>query len=240
MTPEEMPSAGEAWPAGQPMPSTNNASKQKYQLNCPAFKKPVTKTQTTHFGGKCDDLNGSTYDCSDPQQAANIYYTKTTKEIVEYVCRTYKYGANIRLAVETLVLPTFTKPSDPPTEATRTQVRMWEKLVDKFIKEETHLEENIKTTYSLILRQCIEAMRAKLESKPNHQIIAAASNGIKLMKNIKSVMFISFQSQKYRHAALHESKIQLCLLKQDKQMMVQIYLDRFQNSVKVIDHYVAR
>jgi hypothetical protein len=83
---------------------------------------------------------------------------------------------------------------------------MWERRVDKLIKKESHLTENIRTTYSLILGQCTDAMGAKLESKPDHQTIATASNGIQLMKNIKLVLF-SFQSQKYRHAALHESKI---------------------------------
>ena len=95
------------------------------------------------------------------------------------------------MAIETLVLTTF--PLDPPTEASRTQVRMWEKRVDELIKKESHLTENIRTIYLLILGQCTDAMRAKLESKPDHQAIAMAFDGIQLMKNIKLVMF-SFQS----------------------------------------------
>jgi hypothetical protein len=67
-------------------------------------------------------------------------YAKTTKEIGEYVGRACKYGADIRQAIETLAVPTFTKPTDPPTEATRSQIRIWEKRIDEFVKKETHLE----------------------------------------------------------------------------------------------------
>ena len=162
-------------------------------------------------------------------------YAKTTREIGEYVGRTYKYGADIRRAIETLAVPTLTEPMDPPTEATRSQIRIWEKRIDEFVKKETHLEENIKTVYSLIFGQCTEAIRAKLESVGNHQAISVASNGIELLKNIKTIMY-NFQSQKYGPLGLHESKRRFYLMSQDKHMTVTIYLERFQNSVEVIEH----
>ena len=71
-------------------------------------------------------------------------FVKTTKEVAEYVGRTYKYGGDIRLAVEDLKLPIINEPSDPPAGATRTQERIWEKQVDEYVKRSTHLNENIK------------------------------------------------------------------------------------------------
>jgi hypothetical protein len=47
-----------------------------------AYKKPTERE--TQFEGKCDDLAGYTYDCSDSRLAADMY-TKTTKEIAEHV-----------------------------------------------------------------------------------------------------------------------------------------------------------
>lgn len=55
------------------------------------------------FEGKCSELKGHIYDCSDSRQAE--VYSKTTKEIAEYVGRNYKYGGDARLAVESLALP---------------------------------------------------------------------------------------------------------------------------------------
>ena len=52
------------------------------------------------FEGKCEDLKGHIYDCSDAKQSD--LFTKTTKELAEYVGRTYKHGGDIRLAVENL------------------------------------------------------------------------------------------------------------------------------------------
>lgn len=46
-------------------------------------------------------------------------YNNTTKEIAKYVGRTYTYGGDIRLTIETLEAPTFTQPTDPPTDATK-------------------------------------------------------------------------------------------------------------------------
>ena len=45
------------------------------------------------FEGKCDELKGQIYDCSDSRQSD--MFTKSTKEIAEYVGRTYKYGGDI-------------------------------------------------------------------------------------------------------------------------------------------------
>jgi hypothetical protein len=39
------------------------------------------------------------------------------KEIAEFVGRTYTYGGDARLAVETLSLPTLVIPTDPPEGA---------------------------------------------------------------------------------------------------------------------------
>jgi hypothetical protein len=58
----------------------------------------TNETTTMNFEGKCDDLSGYIYDCADPKQAADMY-TNTTKEISEYVGRTYKFGGEIRQVI---------------------------------------------------------------------------------------------------------------------------------------------
>jgi hypothetical protein len=80
-----------------------------------------TSPKEPRFEGRCSDLSGHIYDCSNTRQAD--VYAKTTREVAEYVGRTYNYGTNAKIAVvETLALPTFlTMPSDPPTGATESQ-----------------------------------------------------------------------------------------------------------------------
>jgi hypothetical protein len=163
-----------------------------------------TAPRVSKFEGRCEDLSGHIYDYVNPRQAAD-QFTKTTREICEYVGRTYKYGADTKMALETMAEPTFTEPTDPDATATRTQVRNWEKQVDEHVKRGSMLTESLKSAYSLIYGQCSNAMRAKLESRPNHIAIEGAADLIGLLENIRTVMF-HFQSQRYAPLALHKAK----------------------------------
>jgi hypothetical protein len=69
---------------------------------------------------------------------------------VEYVGRTYRYRSDIRLAIENLVMPVLDIPNVPPTSASKTETRIWEKEVDEYVKPKMYLQENTKTLYSLV------------------------------------------------------------------------------------------
>jgi hypothetical protein len=57
-------------------------------------KKTVTmnKSFAPKFEGKCADLKGHVYNCSDDARELDQQFMKTTCEIAEYLGRTYKYG----------------------------------------------------------------------------------------------------------------------------------------------------
>ena len=76
--------------------------KLPYRYGIHGNQKNVVSRQPK-FEGKCDELKGHVYDCSDARQAD--LFIKTTKEVAEFVGRTYKYGGDIRLAVENLQVP---------------------------------------------------------------------------------------------------------------------------------------
>ena len=79
------------------------------------FKKSVVRQPK--FEGKCEELHGHVYDCTDSRQSDQ--FTKTTKEVAEYIGRTYRYGGDARLAVEKLKKPVFDEPRDPPEDANK-------------------------------------------------------------------------------------------------------------------------
>jgi hypothetical protein len=185
------------------------------------------------FDGKCEELKGHIFDCTDVRQSDQ--YSRTVKEIAEFVGRTYKYGADARMAVEQLARPTLEAPSDPPDDATKTQLRIWEKKVDEFVKRETYLDENLKTIYSLVWGQCTDIMRQKVESLETFESTSAAYDGIGLLKAIKDVVF-NFQSQKYLPHALHESTRRFYLCQQARHVTTTAYLEQFQNVVDVVEH----
>jgi hypothetical protein len=61
----------------------------------------------------------------------------------------FKYGSDVRLAIQNLFLPILIKPADPVAGANLTQHRIWEKQVDEFMRCQMYLTENMKTMYSL-------------------------------------------------------------------------------------------
>lgn len=155
------------------------------------------------FEGKCVDLKGHIYDCSDAKQSD--IFAKTTKEVAGYVGRTFKYGGDMQIAVENLELPSIEIPTDPPDDASKTELRIWEKGVDEHVRRINYLKENVKTLYSLIWGQCTDIMQQKVEAMEDFEVMSAAGDGMLLLKAIKNITY-HFQSQKYVPHSLYESK----------------------------------
>jgi len=143
------------------------------------FQRPAVALRQAKFEGKCDALKGHIYDYSDARQAD--LFTKTTKEIAEFVGRTYKYGSDTRLAVEGLALPTLTMPTDPDASASKTELKIWDENVKEFVKRSNYLSENVKTLYSLVWGQCTDIMRQKIEALDNFSTMSLSSDGLGLL-----------------------------------------------------------
>ena len=189
--------------------------------------------RTPKFEGKCPDLKGHIYDASDSRQSDQ--YMKTTREIAEYVGRTYKYGGDVRLAVETLTIPTFPVPTDPAAGASRTDIRIWEKLVDEHVKRLSHLTENIKTLYSLVWGQCSDVMRQKIEAHATYAAIYNSGDGLGLLRALKTTAF-HFQGQKYIGHSVQEALKRYYNCAQGKFATTQSYMEHFQNTLDVVVH----
>jgi hypothetical protein len=155
------------------------------------------------FEGKVDALKGFYYDCSDVKQSD--MFAKTTKEIAGYVGRTYKFGGDTRIAVETQETPKFAVPADPPDDASKATLRMWEKKVDSISKREDQLEHNLRQVYALVWGQCTDILQQKIESEEGFATMSTENDGLLLLKTIKNITY-RYQSQKYCPHSLFESK----------------------------------
>jgi hypothetical protein len=105
-------------------------------------------------------------------------YTKTNKVLAGHVGRTYEYGGDIQIAIETLDLTDLNMPDDPPDHATRTIEKFWEKEVDEIIKRRSALQENIKTLYSLVWGQYTENMPSRVEATADYPAISNTLDGL--------------------------------------------------------------
>jgi hypothetical protein len=142
------------------------------------------------FEGKTDDLKGHIYDCSDARQSDQ--FTKTTKEIAEYLGRTaYKHGGDIRLTVTNLELYVIPMPQDLPTtpEPSALTKKIWDEQVKRYVERDSYLTDNVKTLFAIVIGQCTEVMIAKLEALPNYDDIVEDGDGVELLKMIKNLTF---------------------------------------------------
>jgi hypothetical protein len=214
------------------------------------YRKPSTTNRPVikqpKFEGKCKDLKGHIYDCTDARQSDIL--VKTMKEISEYVGNTFKKGSDARLAVESLTLPILVISEDPKDES-KTKTQIWEKEVDEHVKHKNHLADNMQTVYSLVWGQCTDIMRQKVKALPFYEQLTTDGDGLALLKAIKNLVYnfqallkaiknlvYNFQSQKYLPQALHESKRCFYFCVQGRHTTTSTYIEQFQNIVDVIEH----
>jgi hypothetical protein len=77
------------------------------------------------FEGRCEELKTFVYDSTITRQAEQ--FTRTTKEIAKFIGLTYKFGIDTWLSIENMTPTYFTMPQDPPDNASKTELRIWEK-----------------------------------------------------------------------------------------------------------------
>ncbi|KAI2491042.1 Reverse transcriptase (RNA-dependent DNA polymerase) [Fragilaria crotonensis] len=190
---------------------------------------PVTK-----FEGACDGLKGHIYDCTDAKQAD--LFIKTTSAISTYVATNFsKFGADISIAVETLSLPIFDDPVDPPIDASETRKRMWAKEVDDYMKRIGALAENVRAMYSLVWGQCSDIMQQKIEACDGFKEMNRKRDGLKLLETIKNLSY-QYQSQKYVAQSLLEAKKRFLNCSQGRAVTVKEYQTKFKNLYDVIKY----
>jgi hypothetical protein len=131
--------------------------------------------------------------------------------------------------------PTLALPDDPSPTATLTEKRIWEKEVDGYVRKKSYLDENLKTLYSLIWGQCTNVMRARVEALDNYEVMSSEGDSILLLKAIKSLVY-NFQSQKYHPLAIYDGMRRFYMIYQEKHTSCQVYLEKFQNCVDVLEH----
>jgi hypothetical protein len=125
------------------------------------------------------------FDCVDGEQADQ--YAVTIKEIAEYICSNYAYGADIRWSLEHEALSVVSRPKKPADDADAIDTRIFEKEVYEYVNRKAKHTENSRKLVLLILGQCTEYLRAKLKALPEYLGIKEDFNVFNLIKAIKGI-----------------------------------------------------
>ena len=202
-------------------PSGQESNKKSFSK-----KQNVSQTRGVKFDGRCEDLKGHVYDYGDGKTADQ--FVITTKEIKNYVGRTYKHGGDIVDAIDAMAVPTKTEPDDPEDPDDKIAMKKWERASDAYHKWFINISENLKALKELIWGQCSQNMQQKIQSLPN---FATIRDGIALLVAIQNTSY-NYHSQTYIFESVNEALYRLMTLRQNHLSPSQYY-DQFTNCLAV-------
>ena len=211
--------------------STKKEGKKTYQSGQTTIK--GRGWTSGRFTGRCEDLQGHIYDCTDARSAAELY-TTTTKELAEYVGTKCVRGADARIAIETGRLPTFIEPIAPQPGASEARRAIYTEQIKLFAKREDVLHENLRSTYSLIYGQCTDALRERIKAHEDYPRADRRADALLLLAIIKACMYRAQHNRNPQHM-IHEAVRQFYLYRQDKGMTCEAYRRGFVNLVEVAE-----
>ena len=83
---------------------------------------PQDQSRTIKFEGRCEELSGHVYNYVNLRKATD-QFTKTTREVCEYIGHTYTYGEDTKIALETLSRPTLVAMPEDPADTTQPRLK---------------------------------------------------------------------------------------------------------------------
>jgi hypothetical protein len=176
------------------------------------------------FEGREPSLKGFIFDSTREQSPDQ--YIKTTKEIINYIGRTYtKYTAEFTQAVRDLELIDPTPPADPdPTNII--VFKLWKLELKEY-------NSNFRAgLYNVVFGQCSKALQDKLKSHLDFP--SAYQDGIVLLLIIKTLTYTFEESRKLADA-LCEIKEMFYSFRQGKHTLLQQYHELFLGQVEVLE-----
>ena len=198
-------------------------------------KLPEEHLRTSSYAGKVPELKGYVYDVG---YKGRDQFARTTKEIAEYIARTYKGAGEFVNALDpsNLGFPTIVFPPDPDPLANRIVMKKWETHYREAAEKERIRNVVSEQAYSVILGQCSPAVRDRIEAQHNYTTIQQDLDIIELLKLIRNSLYAGATSKKHEQSA-QEALERLVLFKQGHRMTNATYLEKFKELTEIMEHF---
>lgn len=118
------------------------------------------------------------------------------------------------------------------------RVRMLDKQLDGVVKRQSQLEENLRRCFPIVVGQCTDYTRAKLEATTGWEALEDTLDLMGLLKVLKEIM-CRFEDHKYDVLALHWSIKRLYTFRQGQSMSNEAFLEKFKTLTEVADDHGA-
>jgi hypothetical protein len=114
-------------------------------------------------------------------------FTKTTREIAKYVGRESDDAGEFCTGMVEMRLPALTKPATP-VDGTPINFELWKMARRTFEKQTEARRRNSSRVYALIIGQCSQALRNRMEASERWSGINKDSDVMALLQFIKNCM----------------------------------------------------
>lgn len=124
---------------------------QRYHRGRDKKNRRQPASRTPKYTGNTEDLKGHVFDLGYNQ---SDQYTATIREISQYVGKNYKYGADVKISIDSLTELTLVMPTDPiypdPGSPSSVIKILRERSVDAYVRRAEIPDQNLKTLHSLV------------------------------------------------------------------------------------------
>lgn len=190
---------------------------------------------TQVFRGDHEQLKGHvyTYDAN----ARPNQYDKTTEKIRDWAKKELAFSMDIWRSIKNLQEPDCKTwkpkfPEDPKDDEAKSEYT--EELKEYMIRKRTYVNNKAKV-FTVVLGQCSESMKAKLEGQEDWESIYDAHNLVELLKGVKAWM-LNQQGARSPVMATYSSLAAIFRLKQARHEDLVEYRKRYTAATQVLDH----
>ena len=142
--------------------------------------------RTNKFRGKCEDLKDAIYEIS---STGGDSFTKTNREVAEYVGRTITGGGEFRTAMIDLQLDPLIEPAPPDQpDAVDFPIRfdIWREDRKLWLRRVEDRRKVMEQIFPTVLGQCDPAVRARIEASENWNDINTTNDVIGMLRLIRN------------------------------------------------------
>ena len=164
---------------------------------CCRNKNHWNTNRETKFEGKCADIKTSIYDVLSGKDT----FAKTTREIAEYVRCKFEDAGEFRTGMVEMKLPALTEPA-APTGNDNVNFELWKMAHCTYEQQIDARHCNLHRVYALVLGQCSQALRNRMEASETWNALNEASDVMKLLQLIQNCMIQCQTHQKPVHSLL--------------------------------------
>ena len=194
-----------------------------------------TSRQTGKYKGKCDDIADHVYDVGYAGEGKELF-ASTTREIAEYIARTYENAGEFRIALVKGKLEDIKPPSSLDADSGMAAIEMYKLDLKEYREKLRHREKNLGRIFPLILGQCSRTIRDRVEASSKWNGINRASDVMELLTLIRQSLYQRSTTRHPTHNLVDAYK-SLYRFRQGEHMSNSEYLEKMKDLIEVVEHF---